>query len=198
MNTKRAVSMGDFNYKAPQIFFIDDGRRQAAATENVRREPLHTSMPMTTTPMMTYWSRPTRYGHYGIEKYGPNHLLLSAAVPPHYRSLAGNEIPKRVPRWPAMNDARKDLHRSFRLHRNVSWRRICPELSLSFVKCPSPTSSVVVVVVVVLLLRLATSYNTPGDDNIMIGIVCSSVRLSGLVLCIVWGRQAGWPGEVLA
>lgn len=35
--------MGDFNYKAPQIFFIDDGRRQAAATENVRREPLHTS-----------------------------------------------------------------------------------------------------------------------------------------------------------
>lgn len=47
-----------------------------------------------------------------------------------------------------MNDARKDLHRSFRLHRNVSWRRICPELSLSFVKCPSPTSSVVVVVVV--------------------------------------------------
>lgn len=148
--------------------------------------------------MMTYWSRPTRYGHYGIEKYGPNHLLLSAAVPPHYRSLAGNEIPKRVPRWPAMNDARKDLHRSFRLHRNVSWRRICPELSLSFVKCPSPTSSVVVVVVVVLLLRLATSYNTPGDDNIMIGIVCSSVRLSGLVLCIVWGRQAGWTGEVLA
>lgn len=195
MNTKRAVSMGDFNYKAPQIFFIDDDDKQQLLRTSV--ESHYILRPMTTTPMMTYWSRPTRYGHYGIEKYGPNHLLLSAAVPPHYRSLAGNEIPKRVPRWPAMNDARKDLHRSFRLHRNVSWRRICPELSLSFVKCPSPTSSVVVVVVV-LLLRLATSYNTPGDDNIMIGIVCSSVRLSGLVLCIVWGRQAGWTGEVLA
>lgn len=28
MNTKRAVTMGDFNYKAPQIFFIDDDDKQ--------------------------------------------------------------------------------------------------------------------------------------------------------------------------
>lgn len=90
MNTKRAVSMGDFNYKAPQIFFIDDDDKQQLLRTSV--ESHYILRPMTTTPMMTYWSRPTRYGHYGIEKYGPNHLLLSAAVPLHYRSL-GTKYP---------------------------------------------------------------------------------------------------------